>query len=385
MKAFWTILVSVAAACGGGDDGGGGPAWLKDARILVQGGGVPNTDCRAGICPHNENTDLIVWNDAIWLVHRTAMSQVLGPNSALHIYRSDDGGGTFVETAVVLAPVDRDIRDPHFYVVGGDLYLKSLTRLPVVTPRDQDVDTIAVESHSSDGVVWSDLVQIGPPTWSFWRIREHDGVYYNAAYEDGDLSVRLFTSTDGVTWSEGAWIYTVSEDTPLETELTFLPSGRLLALVRMDGTDEELLGNGRLRTQACWSDPPYDSFDCPQEITGERLDGPLTFFWQDRLFVIARKHLPEGNRKRTALYEVTGDLDTGPIGILEWGELPSAGDTAYAGAAPSGDEVVVSWYSSFPEDDAAWAQAMLGPSDIWMATLDLAALEQEEPTGPALW
>jgi hypothetical protein len=372
LVSVYCVGAAVAAACG--SDGGPSTEWLHDPRIFVQGGGVANTDCRTDICQHNENTDLIEWSGAIWLVHRTAMSQVLGPNSSLHIYRSDDGGATFTRTAIIPAPIDRDIRDPHFYVVGSDLYLKSLTRLAVVTPRDSDVDTIAVESHSSDGQTWSDLAQIGPPTWSFWRIREHQGVYYNAAYEDGDLSVRLFSSTDGVTWAEGAFIYTVSVDTPLETELTFLPSGRMLALVRVDGTNEELLGNSRLRTKVCWSDPPFDSFDCPEELEGERLDGPLTFYWHDRLFVVGRKHLPEGNRKRTSLYELTGDLENGPVGIREWGELPSAGDTAYAGVAPSGDRVVVSWYSSFPEDDAAWAGAMLGPCDIWLATLDLAAL-----------
>ena len=53
----------------------------------VAGNGVENHDCRSGICKHNENTDLIVWHGDIWLVHRTAESQILGPNSSLHIYR----------------------------------------------------------------------------------------------------------------------------------------------------------------------------------------------------------------------------------------------------------------------------------------------------------
>ncbi len=74
---------------------------------------------------------------------------------------------------------------------------------------------------------------------------------------DGDKSVSLFSSKDGVAWAQGAVVYGVSVDTPLETELTFMPSGKLLALVRMDGTDEELLGDsGRLRTKICWADPP---------------------------------------------------------------------------------------------------------------------------------
>jgi hypothetical protein len=59
----------------------------------------------------------------------------------------------------------------------------------------------------------------------------------------------------------------------------------------MDGTDAELLGDqGRLRTKVCWSDPPYASFSCPSEFDGQRLDGPVSFFWSGRIFVIARKH-----------------------------------------------------------------------------------------------
>ena len=46
-------------------------------------------------------------------------------------------------------------------------------------------------------------------TWSFWRIQAHAGVEYTAAYEDGDKSVALFSSTDGLHWDRGADIYTV--------------------------------------------------------------------------------------------------------------------------------------------------------------------------------
>src|SRR5262249_19629982 len=157
----------------------------------------------------------------------------------------------------------------------------------------------------------SPLHAIGPPGWGFWRVVERGGRYYSAAYEDGDLRVVLYRSNDGEHWTAGPEIYGVSADTPLETELSFTPAKRMLALVRMDGTDSELLGNqGRLRTKVCWAKKPYDSFACPQELNGVRLDGPVAFHWKNRLFVIARKHLagPEV-RKRTALYEITGNLN----------------------------------------------------------------------------
>jgi hypothetical protein len=354
------------------------PGWLTDAHVAVAGNGATDHDCRAGICKHNENTDLIVWRGDVWLIHRTAESQMLGPNASLHVYRERDGH--FVETARIAAPPDRDLRDPHFYVVGDTLRIKALARLPVVSVRDSDVDTVALGSASTDGASWTPLAEIGPHGWSFWRLKQAPldagGEWLTAAYEDGDRSVVLYRSADGAQFTRGPLVYGVAADTPLETELQFLPSGRLLALVRTDGTDDELLGQiGRLRTQVCWAEPPYDAFACPQTLDGVRLDGPLTFFWRDRLFSIARKHLGADGRKRTALYEFGGTLDGGPLTIREWGELPSAGDTSYAGAAllPDG-RVRATWYAGDLGADDTWFLGMYAATDVWQATLDPARL-----------
>jgi hypothetical protein len=377
---------SGSSGSGGGGGAGGGAvyvhAWLPSSSILVSGETTNNTDCRTGVCRHNENTDLITWNGAIYLVHRTASSQILGPNSSLRVSRSTDGGASFTLLAVLPAPVDRDIRDPHFYVVGSQLYIKTLCRLPVTSERDSDVDTLPQYTSSPDGINWSALAPFtdelghGWYTYSFWRIKQQGGVYYSAAYLDGDQSVTLFSSTDGEIWKQVAPVYTVSADTPLETELTFMPSGKLLALVRMDGTDAELLGDvGRLRTNVCWADPPYTSFSCPQIFMGERLDGPLTFFHGSRLFVVARKHLGADDHKRTSLYEITGTLEGGPLSISEWGELPSAGDTSYAGVVTlDADHSLVSWYSSNVPKDEGWVFGMLDISDIWQGTIDFSKL-----------
>jgi hypothetical protein len=348
------------------------PPWLKEARIFIPGEGVTNKDCRSEICQHNENTDLIRYKDAVYLVHRSAQSQILGPNSSLWVYRSYDEGNTWQRVTQVRAPTDRDIRDPHFYIVGDQLFMKALTRLPVTSPRDSNVDTIAVGFRSSDGRSWDSLGPIGPRTWSFWRIVQQNGVLYNAAYEDGDKSVVLYSSTDGVAWTRGAVIYDVSADTPLETELVFVnQTTRMMALVRMDGNDQELLGDqGRLRTKVCFADPPYASFTCPSEFTGQRLDGPLAFFNNGRQFVVARKHLQGSGRKRTAVFEITG-ADTSTPQLKEWGELPSAGDTAYAGGVRMPDgRWLLSWYSSDLQRDENWGVAILGETDIWTAALD---------------
>jgi hypothetical protein len=372
MMRSWLVLGLVAACSNSGE-------WFNDTHIIVDGAHSLETDCRSTICVHNENTDLTIFQGATYLVHRTAQSQVLGPNSSLRVSRSDDHGKTWNLLAVMPAINDRDLRDPCFYEINGQLAIKALTRLPVLSSRDTSVDTIAVGTVSPDGgQTWSPLAAIGPSTWSFWRIRDDaNGVHYNAAYEDGDLSVDLLSSVDGTTWTRVSRIYDHAEDTPLETELVFTPSGWLLALVRMDGTNEELFGNaGRLRTKVCWAPPPFTAWDCSRELTGVRLDGPVAFFHGTRLFVVARKHLIEDAiRKRTALYELTGDFAGGDLSIIEHGELPSAGDTSYAGVAPiDGDRVLVTWYSSPLTQDGPWVRAIFGPTDIWQATLDLSAL-----------
>jgi hypothetical protein len=145
------------------------------------------------------------------------------------------------------------------------------------------------------------------------------------------------------------------------------------AFVRVDGTDQELLGSmGRLRTFVCRAPRPYASFDCSQELDGVRLDGPVGFVDGGRTWIVARKHiLGIANKKRTALYEMSADGQS----IEERGVFPSAGDTSYAGVAPiAGHRYLVSYYSSNVPEDEPWARAMLEATDIWQATIDLSAL-----------
>jgi hypothetical protein len=272
-----------------------------------------------------------------------------------------------------------------------------------VQTRDTNVESISVGMASKDGTTWGPLARLAPNMWSFWRVKQVAGVFYSAAYHDGDSSVSLFASPDGSTWTEGAQVFGVTADTPLETELVAMPNGNLLGLVRTDGADADLNGNdGNQHTQVCWARPPFTSFDCPQTILTERLDGPVAFFWQSRLFVIARRHVDTNgvrNRKRTALFELSpglplsldggaeagldaGAFEAGPsdatvfndeptLAVKWWGDLPSAGDTAYAGVAfTDADHARVVWYAGDLTADLDWFTSMLGPTNIWLGTID---------------
>src|SRR5262249_28942649 len=100
------------------------------------------------------------------------------------------------------------------------------------------------------------------------------------------------------------------------------------------------------------------------------------FYYGQRLFVIAREHLRgPAIRKRTALYEITGNLEGGRLGIRKWGDFPSAGDTSYAGVVGLGaGRFLVSWYSSPLQGDPSWIKGFVGPTNIWEATIDLSRL-----------
>jgi hypothetical protein len=79
----------------------------------------------------------------------------------------------------------------------------------------------------------------------------------------------------------------------------------------------------------------------------------------------------------TALYEITGDLEDGPIGVVEHGELPSAGDTSYTGVGAHPwlalrDHLVLEPSRGGPE----WLVGFGGRTDIWKAELDLSLLRR---------
>ncbi len=57
-------------------------------------------------------------------------------------------------------------------------------------------------------------------------------------------------------------------------------------------------------------------------------------------------------------------------------DLPSAGDTSYAGVVIQGDEMYVSYYSSLVKKDPTWIEGMFGRTDIRIARVSLPAMER---------
>jgi hypothetical protein len=361
MRSLLLAPLLVLTACG---DGAFGPkpttGFVTNQRIMYLDG------------LHNENTDLIRWKDKTYLVFRGGeTAQTNSTRARLKVWESPDAGDTWTLNTEIFMP-DRDIRDPKFVIEGDRLVLYACSRVPGNHVRDVLSKAWAVRTETSDGKTFTlPPVQVYDETWEFWRFVRHGSLWYATGYNDGDLEAALFSSPDGIQWQKVSTIYGKADDVPSETELQFFGE-TAVALVRLDN-GVSLLDEGH--TAICVAPPPYTSWDCGR-VLDKRLDGPNWFQHKGRQFVIARKHLP-GQHKRTAAYEILGDLTTttASITLNELAVLKSSGDTAYVGVMPIvGDQYLVSWYSSITTEDPDWLTGIFSPSNIWLAWLDFSKL-----------
>ncbi len=320
---------------------------------------------------HNENTDLAYFQGRLYLVFRGGESGQQGTAQArLKIFESTDRGDSFQMVSEIFMP-NRDIRDPKLLVRGGKLVVLAISRTPGVYPRDDGSLAWPVRTESADARTWPTPTRVHDEMWGFWRYAEKGQSLYATGYNDGDVKVGCFESKDdGKSWKQLGLIFDSVDDVPSEAELRFF-GDRAVSLVRLD--NRGLLAGGQ--TAICTSDPPYATWACDRKFD-LRFDGPAWFEHAGRQIVVARKYLPE-TRKRTAVYELVGDLanPSSPIDILELAELRSSGDTAYTAVVPiAKNQYLVSWYSNDVATDPPRLTGIFSPSDIWLAWLDFGLL-----------
>jgi hypothetical protein len=216
----------------------------------------------------------------------------------------------------------------------------------------------------------------------FWKPKTLDHkTYYAAAYWWEHGKSALFSTQDGILWTRLSEIY--KGDRNDETDIEFLPDGRMLAIARLEFSDS-IFGHPDCCTLIATSQPPYHTWQGQAKSRVTRLDGPCLFRYNYRMYAVGRYQPvlrgPFSNmgsvfaRKRTALFEVRED------GLVRLSDLPSAGDTAYAGVVVQGDELFVSYYTSDIRRDFVWVAGMLSPSDIRMARISLPALNASSQT-----
>ncbi len=318
---------------------------------------------------HNSNTDLVHWRGSFWLVHAASPWHLGSESCRLRVWRSADA--VQFEPVAELSMPGEDIRDPKFAVIGDRLFLYALPNrgrraLPYAT----------VYAVSDDGVHWPPFAPIEQPGWLFWRPKTRDGVTWLVpAYWHEHGRSRLFSSWDGVHWSVVSDIH--AGDANDETDFEFLPDGRLLVTARLEGRADSPLGSPDACTLLATALPPYHTWRKARSAV-TRLDGPALFAYDGRIFAVARFQPGRRStltqlggmlsRKRTAIFLVEEDR------LVHLSDLPSSGDTSYAGVVVRDGTLFASYYTSDVTRDPAWALGMFLPSEIRMARVGLASL-----------
>ena len=318
---------------------------------------------------HNSNTDMIYWKDAFYMVHAQSPYHFASPDCVLVVRRSEDAK-TWEELGTVNVPGE-DIRDPKFGIFGDELFMY------VLKNRDFAAEPYTTAlTTTKDGVNWSPLEDMGLEGWLFWRPKSRDGkTWYLPAYWHEHGRSILLTSTDGRKWEEVSEIY--AGDRNDETDIEFLPSGRMIATARLEVSDS-LFGHPEARTMVGYADPPYTEWHHTDSYV-TRFDGPALFAYDGAVYGIGR-HNPQKPRwphyfgsifgtKRTALYKVEEER------LIHLSDLPSAGDTAYAGVVMQGDTLYACYYTNDINYDWPWIMGMVEESDIQMAKIGLKSLK----------
>jgi len=317
--------------------------------------------------PHNAFTDMVSWNGYHYLTYRSAPFHGSTAQSKIKVVRSTD----FVnwEEVEEFSSQGNDIRDPKFGIIGTRLFVYIVVRVAGVEAKIQ-----SYYSYTEDGTDWIALEEPEPEDLRFWRPKTFDNLmWYCPIFVQGDLG--LYNSTDGINWDKVSTIYDGEEAD--ETDMEFLPDGRILCTIRQQlGT--ATFGNNKRTTIIAVSNAQYTKWDYEKsDLT--RLDGPCLFSYDNRIYAVARYQPEVDNafqqigsvlsRKRTALYLVEDDK------LVHISNLPSGGDTSYPAAVISDDWVYISYYTNDFIYDYPWIIGMEMPTHIRIAKIKLSKLE----------
>jgi hypothetical protein len=318
---------------------------------------------------HNSNTDMIVWRGQLLLVHAASPYHLGTTRSRLLVKRSRDGRAW--ETLARLQLAGHDIRDPKIVEIGGRLFLYALPNRGLYA---NPLGTVL--STSEDARNWTPFEPVGPEGWLFWRPKTRDGkTWYVPAYWHEHGESILLRSADGREWTRVSTIYRGEAND--ETAIEFLPDGRLLAAARLEIAPDTFTGSHDASTLLALAEPPYERWS-QRKSAVTRLDGPALFSHEGRVFAVARfqpgpRRWPTRlgsvwSRKRTAIFRVE------PERLVYLSDLPSAGDTSYAGVVLRDGSLWTEYYTSRIDRDYPWLLGMFLPTDLRMARIPLEAL-----------
>ena len=307
--------------------------------------------------PHSAFTDLLQVGDRLLCAFREGERHALGEAGRIRVIARDPGGAW--RSVALLEEPGVDLRDPKLsrmpdgrvmLLCGGSVYEGAALR----SCRSR----VYVSENAGEGfgaprpVVLDDAIS-SEADW-LWRVTWVGEAGYGVVYQPLAPEPRrahLVATEDGASYRH---VTTFSlGDRPTEVALREVDGGDLLAIVRHDGKDR--------RASLGRSSPPFE--DWRFQRLAEHVGGPDLVMTGRLDGIVGGRRFP-GGVARTALSHLGLRLDgPGPLGPPL--VLPSAGDTSYPGMLRSGEDLLVSYYSSHE-----------GRTSIYLATLEPLAAEQ---------
>ncbi len=309
---------------------------------------------------HNAFTDLAKFKNKYYLTFRSCPDgHMVHPTARILILSSDDLKTW--QPVHEFSVKHRDTRDPHFLVFQDKLFVYTGTWYsgPKTIPTGEyDLNKhLGYAAWSGDGQTWHSPIMLeGTFGHYIWRANVHDGKAYLCGRrktefaegpkgEGNEVESLMLESEDGLIFRKRAVFQKVAGD---ETAFLFEDDGALLAVGR----------RGRANAQWITGKPPY------QELARTDFDryigGPLLTKWNGRL-VVGGRHTTTDRGPKTSMCW----LDKGQL--IEFAELPSAGDNSYPGFIDLGSgRAVMSYYST--HEKSAEGQPITA---IYMADLEM--------------
>ncbi len=317
LLALCAVIVAVAPVAAADE---GGLELIEVRRIWDEG-------------PHNAFTDLVRFQGAWYCAFREGEVHGNHPSGQVRVIRSDDG--IEWESVAVFTWEDGDVRDAKLSITGEGHIM--LTSAVYFTSAVDDVARQSVTWISNDGEDWGSVYAClsGTDTWR-WNTTWHNGMGYNVGYTGKDAAGTLYRTRDGKSWETHVEDFFPNGDGN-ETSLVFGPDETGYCLLR-DGPD----GNGHIGV----AQPPYT--DWTWSDLGARIGGPEMIRLSDGRFLAAVRLYDEN--VRTSLCWIDPDDGT----MTEFLELPSGGDTSYAGLVEHNGEIWMSYYSSHEEKSSIY-------------------------------
>ena len=309
---------------------------------------------------HNAFTDLCRFRDRFYLTFRSCPDgHGVFSTSRIVVLSSADARGW--EEVFTFSVSGRDVRDPHFLIFRGRLFVYTGTWLVPPPGGALDLnDHLGYGAWSEDGRSWHGPRHLeGTYGHYIWRAASYGDRAYLcgrrrrafAPLHEGEsnpelIEGALLESDDGLVWRfRGLFTESYGD----ETAFIFEEDGSILALAR---------GAGPQPARICRSRPPYEEWT--RTDLDRNVGGPLLVKWGEHYLAGGRKTLDPG-RPRTTLYWLIDDQ------LREITELPSGGDNSYPGfVALDERRALLSYYSSHEGSGTG-----LPPSAIYLAELSL--------------